>query len=90
MKFFEKQMWHLIALILLIVSTLKIVKTDPGILAGSLWGIDTRTWLGIALAIPILHQIYVLVCWRLELHYNYLTNLLGPHSFKFYKFNLNI
>ncbi|MCP4122528.1 MAG: hypothetical protein GY751_12315 [Bacteroidetes bacterium] len=83
-KVFEKQGWHLLALIALLAGTFFIVKTDPDFISGSLWGIETKMWLALSIAIPIIHQAYVMICWRLELHYNYLTDRLGAGAFKKY------
>jgi len=83
-KVFEKQGWHLLALIALLAGTFFVVKSDPELISGSLWGIKTKIWLAISIAIPIIHQVYVLICWRLELHYNYLTDRLGAGAFKKY------
>ena len=34
---------------------------------------------------PVIHQCYVLVCWRSELHYQGLSKLFGANGFKIYK-----
>ena len=54
-------------------------------LRGEFWGISTTTWFLITLLVPILHQIYVLVFWRLELHYNLVSKNLGEKAFGLYK-----
>lgn len=60
-------------------------NTDPSLLKGELWGIDTSTWFLLALLSPIIHQIYVLVCWRLELFYNSISKVFGANGFRLYK-----
>lgn len=52
---------------------------------GELWNISTQTWFSIAIITPILHQIYVLLCWRAELHYQYLSKKLGKKAFTCFK-----
>ena len=52
---------------------------------GGLWGISTQTWLWIAIAIPIIHQIIVWLFWRLELHHGLITCWFGEKGFPIYK-----
>ena len=84
MKIFEKQGWHLLSLIALLAGMYFLVDGDVVILSGSLWGWSTSKWLILTIAVPIAHQLYVLVCWRLELHYKLLTSILGPRAFRIY------
>lgn len=85
MKVFEKQLWHLIALVVLIFGLATISNSDNQILVGSLWNINTKTWFLVAILIPIIHQVYVLVIWRSELYYNKITKIFGKRAFKLYK-----
>lgn len=85
MKVFKHQHWHFLLLLILLVSIYFIVKNDLSILKGELLDINTRTWLILALLTPIIHQIYVLACWRLELYYNSISNAFGDNGFKLYK-----
>lgn len=62
-----------------------LVQFDNKLLSGSLWGIPTKIWLILALASPVVHQVYVLICWRLELYYNLLTRKIGEEAFRIYK-----
>ena len=52
---------------------------------GSLFGYSTYTWLIISLLSAIVHQLYVLFCWRLELYYKYLSKNYGKNAFSYYK-----
>ena len=53
---------------------------------GSLWRIKTELWLIIAFLSPIIHQVYVLICWRLELYDEVLKISFGKvKKFKLYK-----
>jgi hypothetical protein len=85
MKLFKQQQWHLLSLTALLFGLYYVVQKDTDMLQGQLWGLSTYSWLLIAIAIPILHQIYVLVCWRLELHYKSLTKVFGAKAFPIYK-----
>jgi len=86
MKLLEKQGWHLVVLLLLLIGVYYYIQLDQTFLTGSLWNIDTKVWLTLALGIPIVHQVYVLFCWRLELHYKLLSKTFGKNAFKIYAF----
>ncbi len=76
-KIFKYQIWHLISLLILI-STLQIyITNNPEILTGSYWNLSTKSWFWIAVAVPVIHQIYVLLIWRFELHQRTFTNRFG-------------
>jgi len=70
---FRYQFWHLLSLVILLGLISYTVDIDPGILAGTLWGCDTAFWLWLAITVPILHQLYVWLIWRLELYKNIFT-----------------
>ena len=88
MKIFEKQLWHLISLIILIYGI--IIFVDFSTLEGEFWGISTKTWLIYSVGIAIVHQIYVLLVWRLELYYSSISKFLGKAGFKFYTAGFSI
>ena len=85
---FEKQGWHLLFLVLLLVGVALLVRGD--VLAGQLWGFSTEAWLWIAVAIPIIHQIFVWLFWRLELHHGLITCWFGENGFLIYKIGFTI
>jgi Phospholipid methyltransferase len=80
---FEKQGWHLLSLVVLLAGVAALAHGD--VLTGSLWGISTQTWLWIAIAVPVIHQISVWLFWRLELHYGLITRWFGDKGFPIYK-----
>ncbi len=90
MKVLQHQHWHILILFGLLAGIYYLLSIDYAILEGSLWGISTTNWLLIALMVPILHQIYVLVFWRLELHYKLITKNLGKQAFSLYKAGFTI
>ncbi|MFK5924141.1 MAG: methyltransferase [Verrucomicrobiota bacterium] len=53
------------------------LSNKPAILDGVLWGVHTTTWFYLAMATPIIHQIYVWLVWRFELHLRVFSNKLG-------------
>jgi len=80
---FEKQGWHYFFLALLLALIAVLARGDT--VSGQLWGIRTQTWMWIAVAIPILHQIFVWFFWRLELHHGLITKWFGENGFPLYK-----
>ncbi len=76
-KIFEYQIWHLFSLVLLILAIKLYVSGSPDILDGSLWDMSTGSWFWLAIAAPIIHQIYVWLVWRFELYLRLFSNKLG-------------
>lgn len=62
------------------------ISLDKSILEGELWTISTKYWFWLAMLTPIIHQIYVLICWRLELYGHHLSKTIGRYAFPLYKF----
>ena len=88
MKIFEKQLWHLISLVILIYGVVILVNNSS--LDGEFLGITTKTWLIYSVGIAILHQIYVLIVWRLELYYSLISNIFGKAGFTLYAVGFSI
>jgi len=76
-KIFEYQVWHLLALFLSIGLFVGLGKYVEVFSVGSLFGIDTLTWLALAVFFPLAHQLYVAVVWRLELYKHYFSSRFG-------------
>ena len=51
---------------------------------GSCLGISTSIWFWWSIALPVLHQVWVVVCWRLELHHRWLSRTFGETGFRLY------
>lgn len=85
---FEKQGWHVLFLAVLLAGVAALARGDT--LAGSLWGANTRVWLWIAVAVPVIHQIFVWLFWRLELHHGLITRWFGKNGFLIYKIGFTI
>jgi len=85
---FEKQGWHFLFLVVLLVGVAILARGD--VLTGQLWGISTQTWLWIAIAVPVIHQIFVWLFWRLELYYGLITRWFGKSGFAIYKVGFTI
>ena len=84
-KIFGYQIWHLVSVIILISVTQRFISINYDTTNGELWGISTKVWFWIAIAIPIFHQVYVWIIWRLELYNNTFTSRYGvQRAFKIY------
>jgi protein-S-isoprenylcysteine O-methyltransferase Ste14 len=83
MKVFEKQILHILCLIAILALILLLARFGDTY-SGVYLGLSTRAWFFIALAIPILHQFFVVITWRMELYYAFLTRRFGPKGFTVY------
>ena len=75
-KAFDKQGWHFLAILASLILMICIAQTES-IFSGDFWGLSTKTWLLIVIAIPVVHQIYVVIVWRLELYKQSISKKLG-------------
>ena len=85
MKVFTHQHWHFLSLIVLLTGIYLFIDTDAALLNGEFMGIGTSTWFWLSILSPIVHQFYVVVCWRLELFYHSISKISGVNGFKLYK-----
>lgn len=79
MKILEKQGYHLLSILVLAGGVWLMARGD--VLEGAWLGLSTRNWLFLSVLFPIFHQIYVVICWRSELYYNWLSKVLGDRAF---------
>ena len=79
----EGQARHLLLLAILLAGAAWIGQGE-GFREGSCLGISTTVWFWWSVAVPILHQVWVVICWRLELHHQWLTRNLGDTGFRIY------
>lgn len=85
MKVLEHQLWHLLSLIILLGGIYFLTKENTSFFDGSYLGLKNSSWFIIAILSPIVHQVYVLVCWRLELYYQSISKVFGSFGFLIYK-----
>lgn len=88
MMMFEKQIQHYLILAVLLIGLLFLLNED--MLAGQYLGISTKTWLVIAIAVPILHQIYVWFAWRAELYHSLISRWFDRAGFTYYAIGFTI
>lgn len=90
MRIFHRQFWHLLSVLIVLWTVSWYIQYDGNVLQGQLMGISTEVWLAMAVAIPPIHQFYVLICWRLELSKKALSKRLGSRAFMPYKIGFAI
>jgi len=61
------------------------MRQDDSYFVGSLFSIDSKDWIILAIIIPIAHQVYVLLGWRTELFYKFITKQFGESGFLYFK-----
>jgi hypothetical protein len=90
-KIFKYQLWHLVSLIVLLLIINLCLGNSSEMLSGSFWRVGTKTWLWVAITVPILHQIYVWLIWRLELYQRIFTKRYGlKQAFNMYEIGFTI
>ena len=90
MKILYKQIWHLLSLFILLLGVNFFIKYNENVFYGSLWKIDSQSWLYLTIFFAIAHQTYVLICWRYELFYKGLSKIFAKNAFKVYKIGFTI
>ncbi|MEC7491203.1 MAG: methyltransferase [Pseudomonadota bacterium] len=80
---FEGQFTHLAAAFLLLTIVYALSEM-PGFREGIFLDVSTLNLAILAVTVTIVHQIYVWLCWRMELHRRLLTRLLGNKAFNVY------
>jgi hypothetical protein len=79
---FEKQLHNYIYLSILLFLSFLFVRELS--LEGTYLGLSTTTWLIVAIAVPIIHQLYVWLFWRLELYHGWVSKNWGSNGFHYY------
>ena len=86
--FFKNQMWHLGGTIVLFYIGTQFVDLESN--ANTFIGISTLGWFMIAMSVPLIHQVYVWICWRSELCWKSISNTIGFKGYIFIFFLLII
>jgi hypothetical protein len=82
---FERQWLHAAGLIVLLAACHWAAQAGA-VREGGLWGLTSLAWYWIAILTAVLHQVYVWLCWRIELHGKGLTRRLGSAAFPAFAF----
>ena len=87
----QHQFWHLLTLCLFTFALHLYLSNSTEALAGLFMGITTQTWFWLSILIPVLHQVYVLMVWRIELYQRTFTKKFGlTKAFKWYTIGFSI
>ena len=73
--FFKRQIWHIGGTIVLFFIGTQIVDLDNN--TSTFLGISALSWFMIAMTIPLVHQVYIWLCWRSELCWKSISNSIG-------------
>jgi hypothetical protein len=86
---FEKQWLHASFLVALLIG-MALVSCLANVRTGYLWEIGTPVWLWLAVALPVVHQVFVWFCWRTQLHGSWLTRVFGDLGFPLYAVGFSV
>ena len=81
--FFEGQRMHFAVLVILLAAVWELSGL-AGFGAGEFLGLSTMGWVALSVGDAVLHQVYVWLCWRAELHGQTLSRWFGPKAFTLY------
>lgn len=88
---FKFQIWHLLSLVILIYAVKVYASNNSEVLDGSFLNVDTKSWFWLAIAVPIIHQVYVWLVWRFELYQRTFTQKFGvKRAFNFYAIGFSL
>ena len=76
-KIFQYQLSHLLLALLFLMATAWVITQDTDLLRGGVFEQPTGVWFWLAIATPVLHQVYVAIIWRLELYKQTFTSIWG-------------
>ena len=82
-RFFENQIQQLVILAILFVSALSVYDLWM-VPPGEWFGLSTKQWFLVAITSPVIHQIYVWLCWRGELYFKTLTKNFGDKAYSIF------
>ena len=80
---FEKQQYHFMSIVLFSLLLFLLFSLED-FTKGSFLGITTSILIFVAFGLPIIHQVFVMIVWRLELHLSLVSRILGSWGFPFY------
>ena len=82
-RLFEGQLLHILLLAALLLPVV-LLSQEPAVVEGQLWGLSAATWLWLTVAAAILHQGYVWLVWRLELHAGTVSRAFPDKGFRLF------
>ena len=82
-RILEHQLAHVVWLLLLLLG-LAFASRLQSFWDGQFLGLSTRAWLILTVSNSLIHQVFVLQCWRMELYSQSLTKYFGSAAFPVY------
>ena len=73
--FFKNQIWHVGGIIVLFYIGTQFTDLQGN--TNTFIGIGALGWFMIAMSVPLIHQVYVWICWRSELCWKSISNTIG-------------
>jgi len=73
--FFKHQIWHVGGTIILFYIGAQFVDLQSN--NNTFIEISALSWFMVAMSVPLIHQVYVWICWRSELCWKSITNTIG-------------
>ena len=86
--FFKHQIWHLGGIVILFYIGIQLINLESN--TNAFLGIRALEWFMIAMSVPLIHQVYVWVCWRSELCWKFISNTIGFKGYVIIFFTLII
>ena len=86
--FFKHQIWHIGGTIILFYIGSQFADLNSN--TNTFVGISALSWFVIAMCMPLIHQIYVWICWRSELCWQSISNTIGFKGYIIFFFILII
>jgi len=86
---FEKQWLHA-SLLAVFLAGLAWVGRIHAVQFGQLWGVSTVAWFWLAVALAVMHQVFVWVCWRSQLYASLLARMFGSRGFDVYAVGFSV
>lgn len=88
-RIFEKQWVHALLLVVLLTG-LGFLGQINTVQVGQHWGVSTKAWLWLAVALAVAHQVFVWACWRGQLYASLLARMFGSRGFEVYALGFSI
>lgn len=66
------------------IVVLALASSRPSLAGGEFLGVATPTWFWLSVLAPVLHQVWVALAWRAELHGGHWTRWFGRRAFRVY------
>jgi protein-S-isoprenylcysteine O-methyltransferase Ste14 len=82
-RFFEYQIWHLLAAIIMLLVAREYVQNTSS-LNNEIMGFSATFWFWAGLWLAIGHQALVMLVWRAQLHFQWIESRFGPQGFTNY------